>query len=106
LRTSVASERFKAAETVLACKRLATVERTFRSFKSVDLEVRPIHHRLPHRVRAHGSLALLAYYVERHRLWLPCCLMMSSAVAAQLAGRAGTTLPRAASQSAKQKNSG
>jgi len=66
LRTSVAGERFNAEQTVLAYKRLAGVERTFRSFKSVDLEVRPIHHRLPDRVRAHIFLTLLAYYVEWH----------------------------------------
>src|SRR5437879_12407347 len=54
LRTSVAREHFDAEQTVLAYKRLAGVERTFRSFKSVDLEVRPIHHRLPNRVRAHS----------------------------------------------------
>jgi transposase len=47
-------------------KRLATVERAFRSLKSVDLNVRPIHHRLPERVRAHVFLVMLAYYVEWH----------------------------------------
>ena len=66
LRTSVAREHFDAEQTVLAYKRLAGVERTFRSFKSVDLEVRPIHHRLPNRVRAHIFVTLLAYYVEWH----------------------------------------
>ena len=34
----------------LAYKRLAAVERAFRCLKSVDLNVRPIHHRLPDRV--------------------------------------------------------
>jgi len=66
LRTSVAPEQANAAETVLAYKRLATVERAFRSLKSVDLNIRPIHHRLPDRVRAHVLICLLAYYVEWH----------------------------------------
>ena len=34
--------------------------------KSVDLKVRPIHHRLETRVRAHIFLVMLAYYVEWH----------------------------------------
>jgi transposase len=66
LRTSVPQPRLDSNQTVLAYKRLATVERAFRSLKSVDLEVRPMHHRLPDRVRAHVLLAMLSYYVERH----------------------------------------
>ena len=42
-------------------KRLAQVEQAFRSLKSVDLKVRPIHHRLEERVRAHVLLCMLAY---------------------------------------------
>jgi transposase len=66
LRTNVAVEQLDREQTVLAYKRLARVERAFRSLKSVDLNVRPIHHRLPDRVRAHVFLAMLAYYVEWH----------------------------------------
>ena len=47
-------------------KALSNVERAFRSFKTVDLKVRPIHHRLETRVRAHIFLCMLAYYVEWH----------------------------------------
>ncbi len=47
-------------------KSLAVVERAFRSFKSIDLKVRPIHHHLENRVRAHVFLCMLAYYVEWH----------------------------------------
>jgi hypothetical protein len=47
-------------------KALANVERAFRSLKTVDLKVRPIHHRTANRVRAHIFLCLLAYYVEWH----------------------------------------
>jgi transposase len=66
LRTNVPAERMDRDETVLAYKRLAAVERAFRSLKSVDLKIRPIHHHLPDRVRAHIFIAMLAYYVEWH----------------------------------------
>jgi transposase len=66
IRTSVSEDRLSAEETVRTYKRLATVERAFRSLKSVDLQVRPIRHRLPDRVRAHVLICLLAYYVEWH----------------------------------------
>jgi hypothetical protein len=66
LRTSVAAQFLDTEQTVLAYKRLAAVERAFRSLKSVDLNVRPIYHRAPDRVRAHVFLAMLAYYVEWH----------------------------------------
>ncbi len=66
LRTNVRSEQLDREQTVLAYKQLARLERAFRSVKSVDLNVRPIHHRLPDRVRAHIFLVMLAYYVEWH----------------------------------------
>jgi hypothetical protein len=40
------------------------IERAFRCLKTVDLHVRPIHHWLEDRVRAHVFLCMLAYYVE------------------------------------------
>lgn len=49
-----------------ANKSLSRIERAFRSFKTVDLKVRPVHHRLAGRVRAHVFLCMLAYYVEWH----------------------------------------
>jgi hypothetical protein len=62
-----------AADTVRKYKALAHVERAFRSLKTVDLKVRPIHHWLEDRVRAHIFLCMLAYYVEWHLLeaWRP-----------------------------------
>jgi len=66
LRTSVSEQFLDTRQTVLAYKRLASVERAFRSLKSVDLNVRPIYHRAPDRVRAHVLVAMLAYYVEWH----------------------------------------
>ncbi len=66
LRTSVPAETLNAATTVLAYKSLAHVERAFRSLKSIDLDIRPVHHRLAGRVRAHVFLCMLAYYVQWH----------------------------------------
>jgi hypothetical protein len=71
LRTNVPADLLDAAATVLAYKSLAQVERAFRSIKTVDLEIRPIHHRLADRVRAHVFLCMLAYYLIWHlrRAW-------------------------------------
>jgi transposase len=66
LRTSLPAERLGAPQTVVAYKRLAKVERLFRTLKSAELELRPIHHRLADRVRAHVLLCVLASYVEWH----------------------------------------
>jgi hypothetical protein len=66
IRTKVDAARLPAAEVVRAYKRLAHVERAFRSLKTIDLKVRPIHHRKADRVRAHVWLCTLAYYVEWH----------------------------------------
>lgn len=66
LRTSVPTEEMATPDVVLTYKSLSQVERAFRSFKTVDLKVRPIHHRLADRVRAHVLLCMLAYYVEWH----------------------------------------
>ena len=73
IRTSVPPERLAAADAVRHYKRLSDVERAFRSLKTIDLKVRPIHHRLESRVRAHIFLCLLAYYVEWHmrEAWRP-----------------------------------
>ena len=54
------------AETVRSYKSLALAERAFRRIKTVDLEVRPVHHWLEDRVRAHVFLCMLAYYLEWH----------------------------------------
>ena len=66
IRTSLPREKSSRQETVLRYKSLALVERAFRSFKSVDLKVRPIRHHAAERVRAHVFLCMLAYYVEWH----------------------------------------
>lgn len=63
IRSSLPGDGFPAAALVLAYKGLSHAERGFRDIKSGDLEVRPIHHRRAHRVRAHVFLCMLAYYV-------------------------------------------
>ncbi len=66
IRTSVQAQRMDAPSCVRTYKSLAQVERAFRSIKTMDLKVRPIHHHLENRVRAHIFLCMLAYYVEWH----------------------------------------
>jgi hypothetical protein len=73
LRTDVAQAQFDTAAVVRSYKSLSQVERAFRSIKTVDLHVRPIHHRTEARVRAHVFLCMLAFYVQWHmqRAWAP-----------------------------------
>jgi DDE family transposase len=66
LRSNVPREDLNAEQTVAAYKGLAEAEQAFRSFKSVDLKVRPIFHWEPERVKAHVFLCMLSYYVEWH----------------------------------------
>lgn len=66
IRTSLEKERMNTADCVRSYKSLANVERAFRSLKTMDLKVRPIHHHLATRVRTHIFLCMLAYYVEWH----------------------------------------
>ena len=66
IRTSVPKQQMDAPTCVRNYKSLANVERAFRSIKTIDLKVRPIHHRTENRVRAHIFLCMLAYYVEWH----------------------------------------
>jgi transposase len=73
IRTSEPSERLSSGDGVRSYKRLSQVEQAFRCLKGIDLLVRPIHHRLEPRVRAHVLICVLAYYVEWHlrRAWRP-----------------------------------
>jgi len=66
IRTSVKAARMDAPTCVRTYKSLAQLERAFRSIKTMDLKVRPIHHHLEGRVRSHIFLCMLAYYVEWH----------------------------------------
>jgi len=73
IRTAVPQERMGSDDVVRNYKSLSQVEQAFRSMKTVDLEVRPIYHRLADRVRAHLLLCMLAYYVKWHMMqaWRP-----------------------------------
>ena len=66
IRTNVPAEVFSSEQAVRNYKSLSGVERAFRSLKTVDLHLRPIHHRQPDRVRAHIFLCMLACHVEWH----------------------------------------
>jgi transposase len=66
LRTPLPQAELDAEATVRSYKALATVERAFRSCKTVDIEVRPVYHWNENRVRAHVFLCLLAYHLEWH----------------------------------------
>ena len=65
LRTTVGAD-VAAAGVLTAYQNLAAVERDFRHFKSDDLDLRPIHHRLEDRVRAHVLVCFLAGYLVWH----------------------------------------
>src|SRR5579859_562411 len=73
IRTSVEIDRLAAPDVVISYKRLTEVERAFRGLKSMDMQLRPVHHYLDRRVRAHVFLCMLAYYVQWHleRAWAP-----------------------------------
>jgi transposase len=66
IRTSESAEHLSAQDTVRSYKNLAQVERAFRSFKGIDLLIRPIWHHTEDHVRAHIFICMLAYYVEWH----------------------------------------
>jgi len=73
LRTSVPAADFDPAEVVAGYKNLAHIERDFRSIKTDDLDLRPIHHRLDERVKAHVLICMLACYLTWHlrKAWAP-----------------------------------
>lgn len=73
LRTNVGDSELNTHEVVRSYKGLEQVERAFRTFKGPELEIRPIHHRLEDRVRAHVFLCMLAYYLTWHlrQAWAP-----------------------------------
>jgi Transposase DDE domain len=73
LRTNVTDTELDSGEVVRSYKGLEQVERAFRTFKGPELEIRPIHHHLEDRVRAHVFLCMLAYYLTWHlrHAWTP-----------------------------------
>ena len=77
VRTSLSSQAISSQDCVNTYKSLAKVERAFRCLKTSSLHIRPIYHRLNHRVKAHMFLCMLAYYVEWHlrKVWTPLLLV-------------------------------
>jgi hypothetical protein len=73
LRTSVDTDTLDPPAVVQSYKNLANVERDFRIIKTDDLDLRPIHHRLDDRVKAHVLICLLACYLIWHlrKAWAP-----------------------------------
>jgi transposase len=62
----VPKEELAAAQTVAGYKKLELVEQSFRQIKTVQLEVRPVYHKLDRRIRSHVFLCMLAYYLQWH----------------------------------------
>ncbi len=74
IRTSVSAEAWSSAEVVKAYKSLSNLEREcFQHMKTVDVEIRPIRHRLADRVRCHAFICMLAVHLVFHlrRAWAP-----------------------------------
>jgi transposase len=105
IRTSVSAQTFTSPQVVSHYKGLSEVERAFRSMKSVDLKVRPIHHRLADRVRTHILICMLAYYVEWHmKEALAPMLFIDHDPEAAEAERSSVVSPAGRSQKAKDKD--
>ena len=73
LRTNLGDGELDSGQVVRSYKGLEQVERAFGTFKGPELQIRPIHHRLEDRVRAHVLLCMLAYYLTWHlrQAWAP-----------------------------------
>ena len=104
IRTNVPADEIAPEAAVRAYKGLSRVEHAFRSLKGVDLKVRPVHHRLATRVRAHIFLCMLAYYVEWHmRRALAPLLFDDDDPAAAEAARTSPVAPARVSPAARAK---
>ena len=74
IRTSLKEERMPAEEVVRTYKSLSNLERNcFQHMKTVDVEIRPIRHRLADRVRTHAFICMLGAHLTWHlrRAWAP-----------------------------------
>jgi hypothetical protein len=73
LRTGLTEEECSTGDVVRSYKGLEQAERAFKAFKGSELQIRPIHHHLEQRVRAHIFLCMLAYYLTWHlkAAWAP-----------------------------------
>ena len=104
IRTNLDQTTLAASDVVRAYKSLSQAERAFRSIKTVDLEIRPIHHRLADRVRGHVLLCMLAYYLEWHmRQALAPILFDDHQRAEAAAARSSIVAPAQRSRAARRK---
>jgi hypothetical protein len=104
IRTNLDKTTLATSDVVRVYKSLSQAERAFRSIKTVDLEIRPIHHRLSDRVRAHVLLCMLAYYLEWHmRQALAPILFDDHQRAEAAAARSSIVAPAQRSTAARQK---
>jgi hypothetical protein len=104
IRTSVSAADLEADAVVRSYKQLSDVERAFLNLKTVHIDVRPIHHRLPERVEAHVFVCMLAYYVIWHmRQALAPLLFQDTDPEGSAAERESVVAPAQRSPSAQQK---
>ena len=101
LRTTIREGELDAAGVISAYKDLSGVERDFRSMKAIDVDIRPVHHRLEDRVRAHAFLCFLATYLTFH---LRATLAPLTFLDTERPGRSDPVAPAPRSASARQKD--
>ncbi|VGO19415.1 hypothetical protein SCARR_01473 [Pontiella sulfatireligans] len=104
IRSSVDKTRMTDQELVANYKNLEMVERAFRSLKSIDLNVRPIYHRLDNRVRAHIFICMLAYHIEHQMRSQLAPLLFADEQKETAAERDSVVDPVKRSDSAKKKD--
>ena len=105
VRSNVPKEEMDESQLVSSYKQLSRAERAFRSMKSVDLKVRPIHHWTDDRIRSHVFICMLAYYVEWHmRRQLRELLFDDQHVAEAQKERSSVVVPAVRSRQAKAKD--
>lgn len=104
IRSNVKASRMSDEQVVGHYKNLASVERAFRSLKSIDIRVRPIHHRLSDRVRSHIFLCMLAYYIEYQLRQLLAPLMFVDEDKVSVESRDSIVSPAPRSESAQRKD--
>lgn len=66
IKTDVSSKQMTRMQVVAAYKKLSLVDHAFRNLKTVQLEIRPVYHKLDDRIRGHVFLCMLAYYLQWH----------------------------------------
>ncbi len=104
IRSNVDAMQMSDEEVVAHYKNLASVERAFRSLKSIDLRVRPINHRLENRAPSHIFICMLAYYIEHQLRELLAGLMFVDEDKSAAERRDSIVSPAPRSESARRKD--